>query len=268
MKTLEYSPPHGGWPQELPDYYRYPNGVVRTDLKQLSHDELLSLGWYGPHERPIPRVLENVEKIEGVYNQLNSTFIPETEVLTEITDGWISKSGDGIFSAAIYNPEDNSIQLPENISFSSGPAYFITTFTDAVQNYDYNPEIEKWDWDDTLRQYVIINLAQEEPNRPVPPTEPPTPQPTPDWNSFERIVLQSPEMNQFIIDASEKNALVATAFPAAFYEAKNGNYDSFRIVWEEITKLSIIDGNVLLSFVSIASSLNLPQEFISILNSN
>jgi hypothetical protein len=265
MKLPEYSPPHGGWPQELPEYYRYPDGTVRTDLREISHEELISLGWSGPHERPISRIIENVEKVEGSYNQETNTFTPENSSITETTSGWISRSGNGIFSSATFNPEDNTLELPEEVSFESGPAYFITTFTDSVPDYDYDPEIERWEWDDSIRQYVIINLLEEALNRPVPPTEPPKPQLPPDWDNFETIILQSTEIRDFISYAATQNPLVASTFPAAFFESKNGKYNSFKIVWNELIRISPVNKNVILAIIGVAQALNLPQQFISII---
>ncbi len=264
MKIPEYSPPHGGWPQELPEFYRYPNGTVRTDLRTIPHQELVSLGWSGPHTRPVSRVLENVEKIQGVYTKESNQFSPQNSPPTDITPGWVSRSGNGIFSPVTFDPEDNSFEFPEGISFESGPAFFITTFTDAVPNYDFDPEIERWDWDDTIRQYVVINLAEEEKNRPLPPIEP-LPVLPPDWDNFETIILQSTEIKEFIFRASEKNPLVASTFPAAFFESKTGKYNSFKIVWNELIKISAVNKNVILAIIGVAQALNLPQEFIDII---
>jgi len=47
-----YSPPHKGYPQELPDYWKFQDGTIRTDLQELSDAELLALEWYGPIEMP------------------------------------------------------------------------------------------------------------------------------------------------------------------------------------------------------------------------
>jgi hypothetical protein len=44
-----YSPPNGNSPQMLPDYWRpSPDEEVRTDLPELSDEELNALGWKGP----------------------------------------------------------------------------------------------------------------------------------------------------------------------------------------------------------------------------
>lgn len=47
----QYSP-NGAYPQELPDYWRFQDGTVRTDLPELSDSELENLGWFGPIQMP------------------------------------------------------------------------------------------------------------------------------------------------------------------------------------------------------------------------
>jgi hypothetical protein len=47
----QYSP-NGAYPQELPDYWKFSDGTIRTDLPELSDNELKELGWYGPIQMP------------------------------------------------------------------------------------------------------------------------------------------------------------------------------------------------------------------------
>ncbi len=48
-----YSPPDGNHPQLIPHYWKSsPNDEPRTDLPQLSDEELNALGWKGPIEKP------------------------------------------------------------------------------------------------------------------------------------------------------------------------------------------------------------------------
>lgn len=47
-----YCPPTGNQPEELPDYCRFFNGVIRRDLQSLSDEELHLWGWDGPFYRP------------------------------------------------------------------------------------------------------------------------------------------------------------------------------------------------------------------------
>jgi len=43
--------PNGAYPQELPDYWKFFDGTVRTDLQELSDSELETLGWF---KAPMP----------------------------------------------------------------------------------------------------------------------------------------------------------------------------------------------------------------------
>jgi hypothetical protein len=261
MSILMYSPPGGGWPQEIPSYYRGPSGDVRTDLQSLSHQELISLGWSGPHQPPVARIIENVEYVEGNYNSETNQFVSDNNP-TQITSGWISKSLSGILTTATFNPDDNTLDF-KNLILDTGSLYFITTFTDSIENWDYNPEIERWDWDNNNRQYVIINLEDE--FRPVPPIEPPAPEQPPNWEMFESIILQSKEVKNFITFAASKNPLITSTFPASFFEARHGNYNSFNLTWNELIKISPLELNTLESILGVASACNLPKEFINII---
>ena len=57
MKDL-YSPPTGGYPQDVPDYWRFPDGTIRRDLQTLSSQALNNLGWTGPISIPVPKQVD------------------------------------------------------------------------------------------------------------------------------------------------------------------------------------------------------------------
>ena len=60
-----YSPPDGGAPQILPDYWRNsPEEEPRTDLPNLTDEELNALGWKGPIQMP---PLENTSSYTHEY---------------------------------------------------------------------------------------------------------------------------------------------------------------------------------------------------------
>jgi hypothetical protein len=139
-----------------------------------------------------------------------------------------------------------------------GVDYCLSTANDNALIQEHDPGMQiltKTEWD------AIVATIPE----PEFPIFPPAPQ-EPNWDAFETVVLQSEEMKNFVSVASTQNVLVSSAFPAAFYEAKNGNYSSFQIVWDEIVKISPVDPLVVSSMVGIASSCNLPTEFISIIS--
>lgn len=58
MNFNYYSAPHKGFPEELPTYWRFEDGTVRTDLRTLSNEELAQLGWIGPIQFLTPRQLD------------------------------------------------------------------------------------------------------------------------------------------------------------------------------------------------------------------
>jgi hypothetical protein len=88
--------------------------------------------------------------------------------------------------------------------------------------------------------------------------------PQPDWDTFESIILQSPELKAFVAFAATKDPLTAGAFPAAFFEAKRGSYNSFQVTWSELVRISPVEINVAESVIAVAKGCHLPEAFIQI----
>ena len=76
-----YCPPTGNPPEELPDYCRFFNGVIRRDLQSLSDEELHLWGWDGPFNRPNAK---NVNRETG--EVVENDYDPETHKVA-----WYSK---------------------------------------------------------------------------------------------------------------------------------------------------------------------------------
>lgn len=66
-----YSPPDRAYPQALPDYWKFDDGSIRTDLQTLSDAELELLGWHGPIT--MPDDIANTSKFTHSY-----TWNPDT----------------------------------------------------------------------------------------------------------------------------------------------------------------------------------------------
>jgi hypothetical protein len=64
-----FSPPTGGYPQEVPDYWRFADGTIRRDLQSLSDAALNDLEWTGPITIPVAKKVDNEGNItnEGEY---------------------------------------------------------------------------------------------------------------------------------------------------------------------------------------------------------
>lgn len=202
-----YSSPNGGYPQELPDRWRFDDGTVRTDLKLLTDKQLLQLGWIGPIIQPQPF----------------------TEEVDENADPVLDENGDPVIVG------------------------------------DYDGETHKAVWYRAARKFVIVEKHIDEALYDSGELVPDDIAKLPDWDTFEGIILQSNEMKDFITFASTKNSLVASTFPAAFFEVKNNKYNSFKIVWNELIKISPVSVNVIESIIGVAQSCNLPEEFIGII---
>lgn len=69
-----YSPPNNGFPQELPDRWRFDNGEVYTNLKSLTDHELSLLDWVGPIKYPVAKQYNTV----GIGSSQNWDYDPET----------------------------------------------------------------------------------------------------------------------------------------------------------------------------------------------
>lgn len=72
-----YSPPGKNYPQELPNYWKFDDGTVRTDLQTLSDAELESLGWHGPIK--MPEEIENTSHFTHNYAWNSDTLSFDVE---------------------------------------------------------------------------------------------------------------------------------------------------------------------------------------------
>lgn len=73
-----YSPPNNGFPQPLPNRWRFDNGQVLTNLAALSQHELELLDWKGPYEFPVAKQVDE----EGNLLTEKWDYDPETHRFT------------------------------------------------------------------------------------------------------------------------------------------------------------------------------------------
>lgn len=157
-------------------------------------------------------------------------------------------------------PQPHTKELDEN-----GEPVLDADGNPVIIENDYNPETHKAVWYRAARKYVIVEKHIDETPYDSGELLPEDIAKLPDWDTFEGIILQSKEIRDFIAFASTKNSLVASTFPAAFFEAKNGKYNSFKTVWNELVRISPVNVNVIESIIGVALPLNLPEEFIGII---
>ena len=95
-----YSTPLGGAPQELPPYWRFADGTIRTDLPDLNDAKLAELGWIGPIQPPIGKqVILKEDLPEG---QLSNYENNDDYEYNDETESWTLKVYD-------YDPTINKV---------------------------------------------------------------------------------------------------------------------------------------------------------------
>jgi hypothetical protein len=70
MQSCLYSPPNKGYPQELPNQWRLPDGTWQIGLQSLDDQQLAELGWIGPIEFPDINYLTH----EMIWNETTRSF--------------------------------------------------------------------------------------------------------------------------------------------------------------------------------------------------
>lgn len=63
-----YSPPGGEYPQELPDRWRFPSGMIMNNLQLLTNQQLRSIDWIGPIQIPTPHDIGDDGNIAETYD--------------------------------------------------------------------------------------------------------------------------------------------------------------------------------------------------------
>lgn len=124
-----YSPPNKGYPQELPERWRFDDGSIRTDLRSLSNAELAALNWIGPIQFLVPRQLDEDGNVivEGDYN-------PETHKAV-----WYK--AERKFVVIENHINEGPYDSGEFVNFSPGPADWGTFRTQSVSSPELNSYI-------------------------------------------------------------------------------------------------------------------------------
>ena len=135
-----------------------------------------------------------------------------------------------------------------------GVDYCLSTVPDDTLITEVTPGLEiltKSEWD-----AIVATIPVPEP-QPQPPG-------APDWTTFKTTALASPGLNTLLGEVLTVAPVVATAFPATFLQLESGKYDDFTVVWNAINAVVEVPTELIAEFTTLASSCNLPQEFIDI----
>jgi len=88
----------------------------------------------------------------------------------------------------------------------------------------------------------------------------------PDWNTFKTTAVSSPKLNTFIGELIATAPVAATALPATLLLIETGNYQDFQNTWNAIKEATTVPDDLITEMTTLATSCNLPQEFINILS--
>ena len=239
--TKYYCPPTGGHPQELPDYWKFFNGVIRTDLQTLGDTELNLWGWGGPFTHLTAKQTINTanlseERIGELSEDENYIFDDATDTFTSVNFDYDSETHRSVW----YSKERKFIILPKD---------------EDTSEYD-------------IKYMSGVVPPSPSPNVDVPPIEVSQTLPPPPpvlWDKFKEYLFMSVELNQYIALLSQVMPIVASSLSVAISKLDTGSYGDFKLIWSIINKDNHIPSDLITEIIDIARECNINQEFITIL---
>jgi len=239
--TKYYCPPTGGHPQQLPDYWKFFNGVIRTDLQTLGDTELNLWGWDGPFthltaKQTVKTEDLSEERISELSEDENYIFDGATDTFTSVNFDYDSETHKSVW----YSKERKFIILPKD---------------EDTSEYD-------------IKYMSGVVPPSPSPNIDVPPIEVSETLPTPPpvlWDKFKGYLFMSVELNQYISILSQVMPIVASSLPVAISKLDTGSYGDFKLIWSIINKDNHIPSDLITEIVNMAIECNMHQEFITIL---
>jgi hypothetical protein len=134
MQRGQYSPPSGGYPQELPNQWRLPDGIWQNGLQLLNDVQLTELGWIGPIEFPDINYLTH----ESIWNETTRSFdiiqrdvpLPEPEQIPEpLRSVDYKRFWDNLLESTVYTSLKESAST--NLALNTTCTEFIILLADA-----------------------------------------------------------------------------------------------------------------------------------------
>ena len=239
--TKYYCPPTGAPPEELPDYCRFFNGVVRTDLQTLGDTELNLWGWDGPFTYPNAKQTIKVsnlseERIVELSEDENYIFDEDTDTFTSVNFDYDQETHKSVW----YSKERKFIILPKD---------------EDTSEYD-------------IKYRSGVTPPSPSPNVDVPPIEVSQTLPPPPpvlWDKFKAYLFMSVELNQYIASLYQIMPIVASSLPVAISKLDTGSYGDFKLIWSIINKDNHIPSDLIKEIINMSLECNMHQEFITIL---
>ena len=240
-----YSTPLGGSPQPLPPYWRFEDGTVRTDLPDLSDEELAKLGWVGPIEPPIRKTV--IFKSQLPEEQLSYYENYDKYVYDEENESWTF----GEYVILKKDLPDGKLPDPDEYTYDEENE----SFTSKV--YDYDPTISKVFWTTKKREYLILDLDEDES---LIDYEPPV-----SWDKFKMSLFKSEKFNKYVLDLSIKYPVISTSLSIEIKNLNQGFHPEFINIWEYAKECFPLPEDVILELTEISNSSNLTEKDLNFL---
>lgn len=239
-----YSPPSGHLPQELPNYCRFRNGVIRRDLQTLSDVELNAWGWDGPFY--YPRAKQRIQNENLSQERIAELNQNENYEFDEVSNSWILKEYD-------YDPETHKV-----VWYSKERRYIFLLRDEDSSEYEvvYEsgvilPEIHQ-------SQEIATNSS------PLPQITQSLPTPPPIlWNEFRLELLKSISFNSYTANLLQTHPNIAISLPISVSNLEYGKYDSFLSIWNILKIVNPPSSELIEELVALCTSYNLSQNFIN-----
>ena len=239
--TKYYCPPTGAPPEELTDYCRFFNGVIRRYLQTLSDTELNLWGWDGPFTYPIPK--QTIKTANLSEERIGELSEDENYIFDDATDTFTSVNFD-------YDPETH-----KSVWYSKERKFIILPKDEDTSEYD-------------IKYRSGATPPSPSPNVDVPPIEVSQTLPPPPpvlWDKFKEYLFMSVELNQYIAALYQVMPIVVSSLPVAISKLDTGSYGDFKLIWSIINKDNHIPSDLIQEIINMAIECNMHQEFITIL---
>jgi hypothetical protein len=244
--TKYYCPPTGGHPQELPDYWKFFNEVIRTDLQTLGDTELNLWGWEGPFT--YPKAKQTIKIEDSSEERISKLSGDENYIFDDATDTFTSVNFD-------YDPETHN-----SVWYSKERKFIILPKDEDTSEYDTKYRSGATPPSPIPNIYVpSVEISPVEISETLPPPPPVL------WDKFKEYLFMSVELNHYISSLYQVMPIVASSFPVAISKLDTGSYGDFKLIWNIINKDNSIPPDLIKEIINMALKCNMHQEFITIL---
>ena len=250
-KMKLYSPPNGGTPQELPDYWKFDNKVIRRDLRTISEEELTLWGWTGPFYSPSPKMIIEDINLEELDEEARLQFLEEYDI----------ENGTATSKNYDYDPNTH-----KSVWHSEQRQYIILPIGQDSSEYETFVKSNVVLPEPTPGQEIYsgterrINYKSQSNPYSVLGKNPLL------WNKFKITISKSIVFNEYVASIMATLPVVASLLPVSIINLDKDRGENFKMVWKLMKEISPPSQDLKNNIILTAQECNLPQDFIDEFN--